>query len=180
MTDILIMSGQINRQLEQKKRSIQKILSVLNKSAISEEGYDSTKKPFFLAGNIKDFVMDYKQIDGIPQRLNRNIALIYKIIGSPKKEVYIGNWTLLSLEKASERYEAFCKDGQKNVFDIGYRYMGMGHVEVISCDLETHLLFYRPDGGSNGYDREANYKDIVKDGATKYNKFYFSKWFYNI
>ena len=36
--------------------------------------------------------------------------------------------------------------------------MGMGHVEVVSCDLETHLLFYRPDGGSNSYDREANYQ----------------------
>ena len=35
------------------------------------------------------------------------IALIYKIIGSPKTEVYIGDWTLLSLDKASERYKAF-------------------------------------------------------------------------
>ena len=174
------MNKQINKQLAKKKRLIQKILFVLNRSTISKEGYDSTQEPCFMTGNIKKFVMDFKQIDGIPHRLNRNIALIYNIIGNSKKELYIGEWTILSLEKASERYEAFCKDGQKNVFDIGYRYMGMGHVEVVSCDLETHLLFYRPDGGSNGYDREANYKDIVKDGATKYNKFYFSKWFFNI
>ena len=174
------MNKQMNRQLEQKKRSIQKILSILNKSIISEEGYDSTKEPFFLAGNVKDFVMDFKVVDGIPSSLNRNITLIYNIIGNPKKELYIGEWTVLSLDKALERYKALCNAGQKKVFDIGYRYMGMGHVEFISCDLETHLLFYRPDGGSNGYEREENSQNLIKNGSTKYNKFYFSKWFYNI
>lgn len=56
----------------------------------------------------------------------------------------------------------------------------MGHITVISCDLNTHLLFYRPDGGSNGYDRQYNYEEIVKNGSDKYDKFYFSKWFYNL
>ena len=30
----------------------------------------------------------------------------------------------------------------------------MGHIEVLSCDLSTHRLYTRPDGGSNGYDRK--------------------------
>ena len=30
--------------------------------------------------------------------------------------------------------------------------MGMGHVKVLSCDLQNHLLFYRDDGGSNDYE----------------------------
>jgi hypothetical protein len=58
--------------------------------------------------------------------------------------------------------------------------MGMGHVEVISCDLETHLLFYHQDGGSNGLERQQNFENLVKNGSKNYNKFYFSKWFYNI
>ena len=86
----------------------------------------------------------------------------------------------MSLKQCMERYNEFCKEGQKDVFDIGYRYMGLGHIEMISCDLKTHLLFYRPDGGSNGYDRYDNYQNILKNGPDKYEKFFFTKWFYNI
>ena len=39
-----LMNKQINKQLDKKKRSIQKILSVLNRSTISKEGYDSTQR----------------------------------------------------------------------------------------------------------------------------------------
>ena len=32
----------------------------------------------------------------------------------------------MSLEQTIENYKNFCSKGQKNVFDIGYRYLGMG------------------------------------------------------
>ena len=48
----------------------------------------------------------------------------------------------MSLDKAIEIYKNYCNNGQNKVFDIGYRYMGMGHIEVISCDLDSHLLFF--------------------------------------
>lgn len=170
----------MDKQTDKKKKDLQKILCVLNKCKISEEGYDSTSKPFFMAGNTKDFTINFKTIDGIPSSLNRNIILIYNILGDPNKEIYIGEWTILSVDKAIKRYKALCNAGQKKVFNIAYRYMGLGHVEVISCDLETHLLFYHQDGGSNGLEREENFKNLVKNGSKNYNKFYFSKWFYNI
>ena len=56
----------------------------------------------------------------------------------------------------------------------------MSHIEVICCDLKSHLLFYRRDGGSNGYDRQANYQNLIKNGTHNYEQFFFSKWFYNI
>jgi hypothetical protein len=56
----------------------------------------------------------------------------------------------------------------------------MGHIELVSCDLETHLLFYHRGGGSNGWDREANYNDIVKYQGKEYDQFYFTNWFYEI
>ena len=55
-----------------------------------------------------------------------------------------------------------------------------GHVEMISCDLQSHLLFYRPDGGSNGWDRINNFNELIQKGSTPYEKFHFYKWFYNI
>ena len=62
---------------------------------------------------------------------------------------------------------------------LAFRYLGMGHIEVISCDLNSHLLFKRYDGGSNGYDREDNYNKLIKDGSDTYDRFYFTDWFYN-
>jgi len=32
------------------------------------------------------------------------------------------------------------------------------------------------DGGSNGWDREANYKDIINFDYQKYDYFYFTDW----
>ena len=58
------------------------------------------------------------------------------------------------------------------IFDIAYRYMGMGHIEVLSCDLSTHRLYTRPDGGSNGYDREINHEVMTKKVLLKIYKFF--------
>ena len=69
---------------------------------------------------------------------------------------------VLSLDEAREQYEDYCDHNQFNVFNIAYRYRGMGHVEVLSCNLYNHLLFLRYDGGSNGYERADNYNDESK------------------
>ena len=29
---------------------------------------------------------------------------------------------------------------EKSVFDFGFRYMGMGHIEVVSCDLDDFKM----------------------------------------
>ncbi len=164
-------------------RNINKILKILEQSKVSCNNYDSIQQPFFSSDNNGNkFVINFQSLSNynIPESSNRNIILIYKILGDPTKEIYIGEWTILSLDKALSIYQEFCNNGQKNVFDIGYRYLGMGHIEVISCDLKSHLLFYRRDGGSNGYDRQANYQNLIKNGSSNYEQFFFSKWFYNI
>ena len=163
-----------------KKNQIIKIMNVLKKSSISSDDYDSTKEVFFSRDEHQTFEINHEIINNIPEGINRNISLIYDILGSSKKEIYIGEWVIMSLEKAIEIYEEYCKHGLKNVYDIGYRYMGMGHIEIISCDLESHLLFFHRGGGSNGWDREANFNEIVKNGPKKYNQFFFSDWFYKI
>ena len=56
----------------------------------------------------------------------------------------------------------------------------MGHVQVVSCDLDSHLLFYRNDGGSNGYDRFANYENIIQNGSKDHKQLFFKEWFCNI
>ena len=63
----------MDKQTDKKKKDLQKILCVLNKCKISEEGCDSTSKPFFMVGNTKDFTINFKTIEGVPSSLNRNI-----------------------------------------------------------------------------------------------------------
>ena len=169
--------------IQNEKEKIQKILSVLKKSYTSPNDYCSIQQPFMCQNKQKIFDMEFKNnnlIDKIPYGLNRNIVLIYKIFGNPKKEIYLSKWTILSLEQALKHYQDYCENGQKNIFNIGYRYLGMGHIQVISCDLNSNLLFYRPDGGSNGYDRMENYNEIIQNGSKKYKHFFFSDWFYQI
>ena len=127
----------MDKILKDKKIQIIKIKSFLEKYAkLSEENYDITKIPFFSkSNNSKDFYIDYKTIkEKIPKGLNRNIKLLYNIVGHPNKEIYIGEWVIMSLDKAIKIYEEYCNHGQKKVFEIGFRYMGMGHIEIISCD----------------------------------------------
>lgn len=164
-------------------RNINKILKILEQSNVSCNDYDSTKQPFFSSDNNGNkFVINFQSLFNynIPETLNRNVILIYKILGDHTKEIYLGEWTIMSLDKSLKNYKEYSDNGQNNVFDIGYKYEGMGHITVISCDLKTHLLFYRPDGGSNGYDREDNYQNLIKHGSGHYEQFFFSKWFYNI
>lgn len=163
------------------RKQLNNIMEVLKKAKISSENYDSTQVPFFSRDNEKEnFEIDHNIIKDIPEGINRNISLIYDILGNSKKEIYLAEWVIMSLDKAIEIYKNYCNNGQNKVFDIGYRYMGMGHIEVISCDLDSHLLFFHPDGGSNGYDRMANFENIVNNGSKGYNQFFFSDWFYKI
>lgn len=163
-----------------KTETIKKMMTVLNKGYISNDDYNSSNKAFFSQNKNNKFNIDYNIIEGIPDSLNRNIITLYRILGSKNKELYLSEWTLMSINNALKRYDELCKLNRKDIFDIGYKYEGMGHITVLSCDLNSHLLFYRPDGGSNGYDREDNLNNLIKNGSSNYKKFFFSEWFYNI
>ena len=171
-----------NNFITNKEKQIKNILSVLKKSKISSDNHISSQVPFFSNSNITNiFDIGFNEINpDIPESLNRNIKIIYQLLGDNNKEIYIGDWTIMSINEAVTRYKTLCEHKQDKVFDIGYRYLGMGHIEMVSCDLDTHLLFYRPDGGSNGWDREINLNNLINEGSSPYKKIYFSQWFYKL
>lgn len=166
--------------ITRKKETIEKMMTVLNRGYISNDDYNSANEAFFVQNKNNKFIIDYSTIEGLPDSLNRNIITIYNILGSKNKELYLSEWTLMSINNALKRYDELCKLNRKDIFDIGFKYEGMGHITVLSCDLNSHLLFYRPDGGSNGYDREDNLNNLINNGSSNYKKFFFSEWFYNI
>lgn len=169
--------------MDKKVKRIYKINKFLENMKISNEGYNSMEMNFFSKDSSqKLFEVDFKEIKTLPEGINCNVKSIYEILGNMDTEIYIGEWTIMTIRKALEIYEAYKKSGRKNVFDFGFRYMGLGHIEVVSCDLDDFKIFFHPAGGSNGYDREDNFNDIVKNGPNKYNdkKKNFDDWFYKI
>ena len=82
-------------------------MKILEQSKVSCNDYDSTKQPFFSCCSSQNrFTINFQSLSNynIPESLNRNIILIYKILGDPDKEIYIGEWTILSLKKALTIY----------------------------------------------------------------------------
>jgi len=74
-------------------------------------------------------------------------------------EIYINNWTIMSMQNMIERFETVSTDGIL-ALDIAFRYSGLGHIKVIFYDPINQCYFIRWDGGSNGYDREINYNKL--------------------
>lgn len=173
----------MSKLIANKTAEVNRILEVLKTCAVSSNDYVSSHEPFFKNDSASQPFQQYNMlyVDAqIPEGLNRNIKTIYQLLGNPKKEIYCGPWTIMSVDEALQRYKELTRQGQSNVFDIGYKYGGMGYIDVLSCDLTSNLLFYRVDGGSNDYDRLYNLNQLVKEGSGPYDKFYFSNWFYNI
>ena len=157
------------------------ILEIMKQASMSGENYDSTQAPFFLSGPTEEFQEGHKCLPELPPGLNRNVRYLYQIIGNPDVEVNLTDregceWTIMSLTKALEIYEAYKTDGQERVFDFAYRYMGMGHIELVACDTHTHNIFFHRGGGSSGWDREYNFQETVKfTGDDK--EIFFLNWF---
>ena len=68
------------------------------------------------------------------------------------QESNISGLTFFKFTDIEARFENY-----KNFFDIGVIYAGMGHVIVLSFVKDECKLFFRYDGGANGYEREDNY-----------------------
>lgn len=160
----------MDKHISEKRKQIESVQELLKLGKLSDDNYDSTVEPCFIGRGDNDYVMNYKDLPEIPESLNRHMKIFYTLVGNPDVEVYIGDYTFMSLNKCLENYNKYCEDKQTSVFDIAFRYFGMGHVVVISCDLNNHLLFERMDGGSSGYDREYNYEELLKykTGDKKY------------
>ena len=171
----------INNFAHEQQKQISKIFIKLTEGSLSQKDYLSTDKAFFANDTKKyPFEVGFEIIPDMPNNLNQSIQLLYKIIGDPKREVYLGKWTIMSLEHALDIYNDYVKEKQTKVFDIAYEYVGMGHIRVLACDLTTHKLFYHISGGANGWAREENFEELIKKNPSDELQYYFTEWFMNI
>lgn len=87
------------------------------------------------------------------------VKAIYRDITDPDHGFNIENWTFLSANEIKTRQNVY----MDKFLDIATRYNGMGWVIVLAYIPETNNFFFRHDGGSSGWDREANFKRCVAD-----------------
>jgi hypothetical protein len=169
----------IRNLTKEEKVKLYQILTKLTSANMSNDnGYDSTKVGFFRGDSeSKPFSMGYQELPELPNGLNNSIKLMYEIIGNADTEIYLGEWTILSLNKSLDNYKMYTENGQKKVFDIAFRYIVLGRIELLSCDLTTHKLFYQADGGANGYERQRNLNRRLKMNPSLGNQIYFTEWF---
>jgi len=132
----------------------------------SHEHHDSASQPFFT---------DHVEGTGKPvQKLEENeLALsdiilseelenLYRFIGNPCVEYYFDGCTIMSLKNVIKSHNIMVDHGQSRVIDFAFWYEGMGHVIVDALDPSDGQIFYRHDGGSNGYDRKNHFEFICK------------------
>ena len=73
---------------------------------------------------------------------------MFKLIGNPLVEIYIGDWTIMSLNQCIAVYNNYCNNGQTKVFDIGYMYLGSQNLHlhnISTCVLENMNVVYGGD-----------------------------------
>ena len=154
------------------------LLDILNNLDIKISGndYDSTIQPFFINDNNKnDYCLDSNgeisnNINSVKTlldneyfiKLPENIKEFYSIINTINKEIYINYWTFFSLSNTLERYNNYYKKDEIYTIDLAFRYLGMGWIQILFYDHITNKLYLRRDGGSNGFDREFNYNELIK------------------
>ena len=138
---------------------------------ISTPEWSSNNMPAMIQSTSGEIIKDRS----IEKKLNLinlpdEIKKFYTEIGSTLQEIYIREWTFLSLQNIIKMVETYKKDNIESI-DFAYKYLGMGHVKVAFYDPKNKSIFYRNDGGSNGYDREDNFKKLKNfNNSTNINK----------
>jgi hypothetical protein len=135
----------------------------------SPRNHDSTGQPFFLPNIDNDtnisIIEDNNLLLNIEfKELNllKAITDFYLDNEAYNKEMYIENWTFFSITKILELVKHYVSHDINNIVDLGFIYHGMGHIKVVYYNKITKKIHFRMDGGSNDYDRIANFNELKK------------------
>ena len=133
---------------------------------ISMPEWTSNNMPAMIQSTSGEIIKD-KSIEKKLNLINlpNEIKDFYKEIGTTLQEIYIKEWTFFSIQNIIKMIENYKKDNIETI-DFAYKYLGMGHVKVAFYDTRYQTIFYRNDGGSNGYDRNDNYNNLVNFNNT--------------
>mgnify|MGYP001411452446 CR=1 FL=1 len=84
------------------------------------------------------------------------LRCVYLQVGDPDLSFSLHRWNFMSLTSVRDQLFAYQSSNQFQAMDIAYTLLGLGHVLVASVDPTDGSVYYRHDGGSNGWDRALN------------------------
>lgn len=143
---------------------------LINEGTVSDniDNNTITNHPFFYSSandgiSINNLDNIYEIEDQDKNILHNEILKLYQKIGY-NKEYQFKYYTFMTLNEIIER-----KNNYENFIDIALKYLGLGHILLISYHIKSNKFFFRMDGGSNGYDRENNYNKYKKFDTNNHN-----------
>ena len=115
-----------------------------------------TSHPFFISNasigqTIVELHDNHEILKKDKDMLHPEIFALYEKIGY-EKEYLFKMFTFMTLREIINR-----KDNYEHIYDIAVKYLGLGHILLISYHPVSQKFIFRRDGGSNGWDREYNY-----------------------
>ena len=132
-----------------------------------------------------------------PSDIRQKIFMILKIYNAPRElydfyeyvtpreEVVYNDFTFHSMENIVKYYDIVfsgqsvdeIKQNLKHAYDIGFTYIGMGHVCALVYDPRCNKYYFRHDGGSNDWDRTTDvefFEYTFKPNDKKYAEYLLS------
>lgn len=165
------LKKRVQTKYQEAYRDIYDLLKNKAKLALCEEDESMLQEAFFRSfANIEGddifnnqlkettpYVQDLVRKYSIPLKLQ----MLYLIVGKNNAEITFGPLQFLKLNDIVERTNS--DYAMTHIIDFALIYLGMGHIIVLGMDKQTQKFFFRRDGGSSGYEREAyyhQYKDL--------------------
>lgn len=130
------------------------------------DNYSTLQQPFMMKSNSTEGKVEFDTVsvneilENIP--IHTSLKRIYQTIGNPNVDYYYNDWILLSLKQVQEQYKLYQEKKQTRAIDFAMIYTGLGHCIFASYDPILNKIYYRNDGGSNGWDREINFKFAIE------------------
>lgn len=88
-------------------------------------------------------------------------------------------WFLMSLDRVDTIQKNYgeCEEYAGCSVDFAYAYLGMGHVWVAAWCPDTQNIYYRHDGGSNGWEQSQSAEVACRFVPTEEQRLPLSDWF---
>ena len=108
----------------------------------------------------KEFLND--ESNNIPHFLK----IMFEFLDNPDLRISRGKFTFYTLNEIIENFNEI-----PNIIDIGNQYSGMGFFTALTINRLNGKLFFRREGGSNGYEQTGHYNYYKKYCVEDMNRF---------
>ena len=153
--------------LIKESEKVQKFLEI---SSVSQPGeIDSFIKYITYKNNEPTCELEQKHKEFLNDELNNIphfLRIMFEFLGNPDLRILCGKFTFYTLNEIIDNFNKI-----PNIIDIGNQYAGMGYFTALTINRLNKKLFFRREGGSNGYDQGGHHNYYKKYCAEDINRF---------